>query len=79
MVLVALNEEKAYVFESAKFLTEIEAVYAGAVSKNNGSFSASVTAQNIDYSNPSSPVELLRIIQGEGFIKVQLVWLCVFY
>src|SRR3990167_10677152 len=51
ILLVALNEENAYLFDSGDFLTEIENIYAGAASKNNADFSTKIKPDKIDYSN----------------------------
>lgn len=72
IMLVALNEERAYVFESASFLQEIETIYAGAASKNNNNFSTSIKPKKIDYSKISGLEELAHTIQNEGFTKVHI-------
>lgn len=72
IMLVALNEERAYIFESARFLREIETVYAGAASKNNNNFSTPIKPKKIDYSEISGLEELAHAVQDEGFTKVHI-------
>ena len=51
ILLVALNEENAYLFNSGDFLNDIEKIYAGATSKNNADFDTKIKPDKIDFSN----------------------------
>ena len=72
IMLVALNEEKAYIFESEKFLKDIETVYAGAASKNNKNFYATCSPETINYGSPVGLGKLINVIEDEGYIKVHI-------
>ncbi|MDO8600942.1 MAG: hypothetical protein Q7R73_05080, partial [bacterium] len=51
ILLIALNEENAYLFNSGDFLADIEKIYAGAASKNNADFDTKIKPDRIDFSN----------------------------
>ena len=72
ILLVALNEEKAYVFNSGDFLSEIETPCAGAASKNNVNFSTKSKHENIDYSNISGLERIIEILKKVNFTKVHI-------
>jgi len=72
ILLVALNEERAYLFNSEDFLCDIEIPYAGAASKNNADFSAKNRPEKIDYSNLSGLTRITKILGTEKYIKVHI-------
>lgn len=72
ILLVALNEEKAYVFNSGDFLKYIETIYAGAASKNNSDFSTTIKPKKIDYSNLKGLQNLTEILDTENFTKINI-------
>jgi hypothetical protein len=72
ILLIALNEEKAYKFESKDFLKEIEKIYFGASSKDNKDFSTDTKPEKINYGEISGLNKLTEILQKEGFIKVHI-------
>jgi hypothetical protein len=72
ILLVALNEEKVYVFNSSDFLKYIETIYAGAASKNNSYFSTAIKPERIDYSNLKGLQRLTEILGTENFTKINI-------
>ena len=72
ILLIGLNQEIVYKFESKDFLKEIEQVYFGASSKDNKNFSTNITAETINYNNPEGLSRILQILQDEGFIKIHI-------
>ena len=72
ILLIGLNQEIVYKFESKDFLKEIEQVYFGASSKDNKNFSTNITAETINYNNPDGLSRILQILQDEGFIKIHI-------
>ena len=72
ILLVALNEENAYLFDSGDFITEIEKIYAGAASKNNADFSTKIRPEKIDYSNISGLQRIIEILNKEHFTKINI-------
>lgn len=72
ILLVALNEEKTYLFNSGDFLSYIEIPYAGAASKNNADFTTKIQPEKIDYSKPSGLSRVLEILETEKYTKIHI-------
>lgn len=72
ILLVALNEEKAYLFNSEDFLSYIEEPYAGAASKNNADFTTKARPEKIDYSNLSGLRRITEILEVEKYTKIHI-------
>ncbi|MEI7463049.1 MAG: hypothetical protein WCK03_01470 [Candidatus Taylorbacteria bacterium] len=72
ILLVALNEEIAYLFKSGDYLAEIETVYAGAASKNNAGFAAHTSPKIIHYNSPEGIRHVTEILDDMSFIKVHI-------
>ena len=79
ILLVSLNNEKAYLFKSEDFLQDIEAQYSwGGASKNNKDFSTPIKPANIDYKNNLQAI--IEILKVDDFIRIHvdkynIVWL----
>lgn len=78
ILLVSLNNEKAYLFQSNDFLTEIETQYTWSASKDNKDFTTQIKPKNIEYKN--NLIEIIEILKNDDFIKVHvdkhnIVWL----
>lgn len=72
ILLVALNEEIAYLFNSGNFLADIEKIYAGAASKNNSDFNTKIKPEKIDYSNLKGLNCLTEILDVENYTKIHI-------
>src|SRR3989338_4839813 len=72
ILLVALNEENAYLFNSGDFLSDIEKPYAGAASKNNADFSTKIKPDKIDYSNIKGLQRLTEILEIQKYTKIHI-------
>ena len=72
ILLVALNEQNAYLFNSGDFLSDIEKIYAGAASKNNADFSTKIKPEKIDYSKISGLQRIIEILEKEDFTKIHI-------
>lgn len=72
ILLVALNEQNAYLFNSGEFLSDIEKIYAGAASKNNADFSTKIKPEKIDYSKISGLQRIIEILEKEDFTKIHI-------
>src|SRR3990167_10020920 len=72
ILLVALNEENAYLFNSGDFLSDIEKIYAGAASKNNADFSTKIKPDKIDYSNIKGLQRLTEILEIQKYTKIHI-------
>lgn len=72
ILLVALNEENAYLFNSEDFILDIEKIYAGAASKNNADFSANTKSEKIDFSHLSGLRRITEILGVEKYTKIHI-------
>jgi len=77
ILLVALNEEIAYLFNSGDFLSDIEKIYAGAASKNNADFSTNKKPDKIDFSNIKGLQRLTEILEIQKYTKININVFCV--
>jgi hypothetical protein len=72
ILLVALNEENAYLFNSEDFLSYIETPYAGAASKNNSDFSTKIKPEKISYDNLAGLGRITKILETEKYAKIHI-------
>ncbi len=72
ILLVALNEENAYLFNSGDFLSDIEKIYAGAASKNNADFGTKIKPYKIDFSNIKGLQRLTEILELQKYTKIHI-------
>ena len=72
ILLVALNEEIAYLFNSEDFLTDIEKIYAGSASKNNTDFNTKIKPEKVNYSVLKGLNRLTEILDVENYTKVHI-------
>ncbi len=72
ILLVALNEQNAYLFNSGDFLIKIEEIYAGAASKNNADFSTKIKPERIDFSNIKGLQRLTEILEIQKYTRINI-------
>lgn len=72
ILLVALNEKNAYLFNSDNFLKQIETIYAGAASKDNSDFSTKIKPEKMDYSNLRGLQKIIEILEKENYTKINI-------
>ncbi|NCU28455.1 MAG: hypothetical protein EOM85_02175 [Candidatus Moranbacteria bacterium] len=72
ILLIALNEKNAYLFNSDNFLKEIETIYAGAASKDNSDFSTKIKPEKIEYGNLKGLQKIIEILENENFTKINI-------
>lgn len=72
ILLVALNEQKAYLLKSDHFIAKIEEIYAGAASKNNIEFNTNIQPEIIDYDNLKGLQRIIEILNNEQYTKVHI-------
>lgn len=77
ILLVALNEKIAYLFNSDNFLKEIETIYAGAASKDNLNFSTKIKPEKIDFNNIKGLSRIIEILEKENYTKINIDVFCV--
>lgn len=62
ILLVDLNDEKCYVYDSIDYIDDIEKVYIGGASKNNDSFVAGDYKECLDYSDILDSSKLKKLL-----------------
>lgn len=72
ILLVALNEQIAYLFNSGDFLTDIEKIYAGAASRNNADFNTKIKSEKINYSSLRGLNRLTEVLENENYTKIHI-------
>ncbi|MBA3047580.1 hypothetical protein KKC83_06775 [Patescibacteria group bacterium] len=72
ILLVALNEEIAYLFNSEDFLADIEKIYAGSASKNNTDFNTKIKPEKVNYSILKGLNRLTEILDVENYTKIHI-------
>jgi hypothetical protein len=72
ILLIALNEEKSYLFNSEDFITFIETPYAGAASKNNADFTTKNRPEKIDYSKLAGLRRITEILDMGKYTKIHI-------
>lgn len=77
ILLIDLNNERAYYFKSNDFRKHIHNVYIGAASKDNAWFHTDIEPDVIDTSCPGGIINLLKIVQDEMYIKISVDENCV--
>lgn len=75
ILLISLNEQKAYLYNSNDFLKEIETQYTGCASKNNKNFYTNIKPQEIYYKE--NLIEVVGVLKNEDFIKTHVDLYCV--
>ncbi len=78
ILLISLNNEKAYLFKSEDFLKGIETQYIGWASKDNKDFTTAIKPETISYKEKLK--DIVNILENNEFIKVHvdkynIVWL----
>jgi len=77
ILLVSLNTETAYLFDSECFINEIEQIYIGAASRNNEKFDTKIQPDTVKYNNLLGLQRLIEIFQCENFTKIHIDVFCV--
>lgn len=79
IILVSLNPEIAYIYNSEDYLNEIEKVYIGGASKGINGFSASTKAVEINYnsSNHIGLKKLIEILRSNLYTKINIDENCI--
>lgn len=72
IILVALNESRAYLFRAADFMGRVESVYVGAASRNNDDFDTDVKPEQIDYGSPAGLRRILEALLVEKYVPVSI-------
>jgi len=77
IILIALNEKKAYVYNSSCFLENIEKVYLGGASKNNKGFQSSPCTNILNYKNNVDSENLIKLLKSKNYTKINIDENCI--
>ncbi len=77
IVLISLNDTRAYIFNSFEYLREIEKIYIGGASKNNSGFQSLTEPTEIDYSTMIGVETLIKVLKSNDFIKINIDENCI--
>jgi len=79
ILLISLNDSKAYLYDSEDYLGDIERIYSGGASKNNKSFTCGEPKKVMDFNcNESDEKKLIDILREKKFIKINIDDNCIF-
>lgn len=77
IVLISLNNDKTYIYNSEDYLQDIEKTYVGAASKNNTGFVANTIPQQLDFSIMDEAEELIKILKSKKYTKINIDENCI--
>jgi hypothetical protein len=77
ILLIDLNRECAFYFNSVDFLSDIQKTYIGAASKNNNTFNTPIKPKEINTSNRAGRQEIYDIVDDEKYTKITIDENCV--
>ena len=78
ILLISLNEGICYVYNSKKYLKEIEQVYIGGASKGNHTFIIGDTVKILKYrENQLDEVELIKLLKEKEYTKINIDENCI--
>lgn len=78
IILISLNDGKAYVYSSNDYLSHIEKVYLGGASRNNTGFISGRPDFVLDYyDNPKHEEKLIKHLRQKEFTKIHIDENCI--
>ncbi len=77
ILLISLNDQKAYLYHSAKYLAAIETIYVGAASKQNQGFIIGDCVEMFDYTNQRDEDRMIKILKTDNYTKIHLDENCI--
>lgn len=79
IILISLNEERCYVFNSHDYFEEIHQIYFGAASKDNDGFTAKRDPEIINYSSDDElgAAKLLSLLKIEKYMPIKIDENCI--
>lgn len=72
ILLVSLNQDKLYVFDSNDYFEEIHNIYYGGASKNNDGFEIKKQPIEINYSNMTGADKVVKLLKENNFTKIKI-------
>lgn len=77
ILLISLNDEKCYVYDSSHYLSNIQQVYIGGASTNNASFVGQSQLKTIDMTTPLGQTEIINLLRQTDFTKIDIDVNCI--
>lgn len=78
ILLISLNEEVCYVFNSQDYFDEIHKIYYGPASKNNDGFVMSKSyVKKIDYSKQCGQADMIQILRTKNYMPINIDENCI--
>lgn len=77
IVLVSLNDNKAYIYNSQDYLLDIEKVYTGGASRDNGAFVCGRPNETLDLDNLIDTERLIGILRTNDYTKIHIDENCI--
>lgn len=77
MLLISLNDKKAYLYKSDDYLAEIEKVYQGGASKDNSGFSSDTPIAIYNYDKDLEESQLVEVLRSNEFTKINIDENCI--
>ena len=72
ILLVSLNQNKIYFFDSGDYFGEIHEIYYGGASKNNDGFTIKNQPIEIDYSMSIGADKVLKLLKENNYTKIKI-------
>jgi hypothetical protein len=77
ILLISLNDDKCYVYDSGDYLSDIEIVYIGGASKGNTSFVGGNPLQTIEMNLPKGQSDIISLLKQNNYIKINIDVNCI--
>lgn len=77
ILLVSLNDDKCYVYDSGNYLSDIEQVYIGGASKCNSSFVGGKPLQTIDMTTAIGQSQIISLLKQDLYTKINIDVNCI--
>lgn len=77
MLLISLNDKKAYLYKSDDYLSDIEKVYQGGASKDNSGFSSDKPTAIYDYDKDLDEASMIEVLRSSEFTKINIDENCI--
>lgn len=77
IILISLNNKKAYLYKSDNYLSEIEKVYQGSASRDNIGFSSDKPTAIYNYDNDLEESKMIEVLRSNEFTKINIDENCI--
>ncbi len=77
IILVSLNDNKAYIYSSQDYLSNIETVYVGAASRDNRAFECGQPLEILNLDSSADEENLIGILRTKNYTKIHIDENCI--